>query len=386
MQILFLTTVLPAEIRNGGELWSQTIVDSLRRCGAQVMLLGYERPGSSPAPGETSVGVCSIETRAAPLRAAIWALRSIGRRAFTVQKWMGAGYREQLATLIADRDWDLVVIDHAQMGWTLPLLRDVPIVYLAHHAEQSLYVRLAASAGFAGRRVYRREARLVARVERAVLDAAVETWCISEHDADRLRAQARGIVRALPPLGREQADAPLSEPAGPQVALLGNWRWQPNRQALRWFLDRVQPLLPADWRIEIGGNVDPAGLPAPAQVRFCGAVEDGPGFLRRAERVAVPSLAAEGANLKLLDAIASGRPVVASASAIRLVGQVPADVAGADSAEAFAAALVRTPRPDRAARTRWMVARRVALDEIVAAALSDRKMPGNRVGDRAGRP
>lgn len=93
-------------------------------------------------------------------------------------------------------------------------------------------------------------------------------------------------------------------------------------------------------------------------------------FVRTGYRVAVPSLAVAGANLKLLDAIAFGRRVVASQRAIELIGAVPADVCSANTAADFAAALIATHPADLVARRQWMESRQANLDAQIAAALA----------------
>ncbi|MGC6728105.1 hypothetical protein, partial [Escherichia coli] len=76
-------------------------------------MLGY---GDCRAPYEISAGHRLVETRGAPLFAALAAFQAVGRSAFTVQKWKSAAYRRALEGLL-DECWDAAVIDHAQMGW-----------------------------------------------------------------------------------------------------------------------------------------------------------------------------------------------------------------------------------------------------------------------------
>lgn len=367
MRILFSTTVLPGRRRNGGELWSQTLVDSLRRNGADVTVLGY---GAASAEGEVSAGPRAVETRAAPFRALGWAVQSLGRNAFSVQKWVSSAYRRAFALQLARQGWDAVLIDHAQMGWIQPLLGGIPLLYLAHHAEARLYAGLAGEAGALGRRIYAREARHIGAMEQALARAAVRSWCISDADAAVLALHAGTRVQALPPLSAMALQDDAAPKGAAEVALLGNWRWQPNHRALSWFLGEVQPRLPRGWRVVIGGAIDRRRLPEIPGVTFLGPVPDARRFLHDARRIAVPSLARAGANLKLLDAIASGRIVVATREAGGLVGALPADVIQAPDAEAFARALVDAPAPAPHARAAWLAARQARLDAAVADGLS----------------
>ncbi|WP_136162217.1 glycosyltransferase [Sphingomonas flavalba] len=371
MHILVITTILPAGQANGGEVWTQAVIDGLRRNGADVQVIGFDRSTASRGQGEIGLGIHPIETRQAPLRALWWGLRALVGRPYTVEKWYSRHYVRRIAALIRERRWDLVIIDHAQMGWAARVIGETPFIHLSHQEESAVFAALAQAVYGIPRWLYAREARMMARVEGALVRAALETWCLSATDEAALTRHGAGKVRVLPPLARPGCEGPpAAEAPCSDVVLLGNWRWEPNAMALRWFLEQVCPRLPPGWRIDVGGAVDTRRQPAPPGVRFFGPVADVSAFFRRGRCVAVPSLAVAGANLKLLDAIASGRPVVASRQAIALIGAVPADVWEADDAIEFAAALLMPRPPKLADRRRWLAGRQVALDTGIAAALA----------------
>lgn len=371
MKILFITTSLPGAVTNGGEQWSRNVIDGLRRIGADVTVIGFERPGNPGGKGEASVGRRTVETSRTPVQAALWGVRALlGGRPYTVQKWIGADYRRALAGLLARGGWTAAVIDHVQMAWTAELVGDLPVFHLSHHAEGALYTAQAERAGGAKRRILAREALLIAATERDLVTRARATWCVSSSDADRLSRFAPGRVVTLPADCRPDWAPGAATGDGPDVGLIGNWRWGPNRAALHWFLDQVCPVLPVAWRIEIAGAVDPAGLPQAGQVAFTGFVDDACAFMRRARRIAVPSLAEVGCNLKLLDAIAAARPVVASRAAIAALDDPPAHLSAADDAASFAAKLIAAPEADPDACAAWLAARRHDMDRTLTRALA----------------
>jgi glycosyltransferase involved in cell wall biosynthesis len=105
-----------------------------------------------------------------------------------------------------------------------------------------------------------------------------------------------------------------------------------------------------------------------------GRVPEALPFLQRARVVAVPSVRGEGVQINTLDAIASGRPVVATPTAIRGIDRLPPTVAVAEDPEEFAARLaVAAAAPvdgsaAQAARS-WIEARRTAFERDVAHAV-----------------
>ena len=99
----------------------------------------------------------------------------------------------------------------------------------------------------------------------------------------------------------------------PVMKLFGNWDWDPNRDGLAWFLDRVVPLTTAATGIsvEVAGR-GTEGMAAPDGVRFVGRVPDVPTFVADAWVVGLPVRLGVGAPVKYAEALATGVPLVAT--------------------------------------------------------------------------
>jgi glycosyltransferase involved in cell wall biosynthesis len=159
------------------------------------------------------------------------------------------------------------------------------------------------------------------------------------------------------------------------VAILGGWTWKSNREGLQWFLHSVHPLLPSELRVEIGGAASDDYASGIAGVTAHGRVPDALAFLQSARVVAVPSVQGAGVQVKTIDAIASGRPVVATATAMRGIDDPPPTVRVAAAPEDFAQALgdaVRDGASPELARVAqdWAASRRARFEQDLAAALA----------------
>src|SRR5260370_16911839 len=115
----------------------------------------------------------------------------------------------------------------------------------------------------------------------------------------------------------------VAAPDGPDVALMGTWTWRINAASLDWFVSQVLPLLPAHTSVAVAGAGADHLRGRYPNVTICGRVDDGSAFLRSARVVAVPSTARAGVQIKTLDAIASGRPVVPSSLPMRGIEHPP---------------------------------------------------------------
>jgi hypothetical protein len=374
--VLVLTTVVPGERRGGGEIVSQDIVDALVAAGREVRVVGYLRPDAAgpAAPGVVCAGRRPIETSAARTRALAWAARALATRdPYSVAKYDSRAYRRIAREALAG-GVDAVVADHAQVHFALraagPL--PAPLVFVAHNAEARVYADAAdAARGPARRRVWGRESRLMGACESDLAARARQVWTLTGDDASYFRDLCPSAdVRTLDVGVRPPADD-LRGSAAPRcdVALIGTWTWRANRLGLEWFADQVVPLL-GGLTVEVAGAGCDWLRGRFANVAVRGRVADAHAFLAGARAVAVPAVAGSGVQVKTLDAIASGAAVVATSTAVRGLGDLPASVAVADGAERFADELRRATAGGgdalRAAGVGWSAARRARFDAAIA--------------------
>jgi hypothetical protein len=370
-----LTNVLPGGRRGGGEIVSQSVIDALVAAGREVRVVGYRRGGDRPTEerGEVPAGVRPIETRAAGPRALAWMARAlVTREPYSVAKWRSRGYARAVSEAVRVPP-EVLIVDHAGLHFAAPAAVRAPLVFIAHNAEARMYERLAdAASNPAGRWVNAREARLIGAVEGALARRARQVWTLTGDDADHFRGLAPDAdVRTL--AVASGVEAPEAAPPACDVALIGSWSWHANALGLRWFSDEVVPLLPQDVSVDVAGAGGEWLRGRHPNVAVRGVVPDAQRFLSVARVIAVPSVTGGGVQVKTLDAIASGAPVVATPVAVRGLGELPESVAVAEDPAGFAAELVRLAGESRDARARrreearaWSHARRERFESDVA--------------------
>lgn len=168
---------------------------------------------------------------------------------------------------------------------------------------------------------------------------------VSQRDADTM-----GIRATVIPNGADlpTSVAPLNL-SGP-VVFIGSMGYGPNVEAVHWWAEQVWPGSGLPPLTVIGQAAAEAldDLHSSAAVSLVGEVPDVTPWLRRAAVVAVPILSGSGTRLKVVEALAHGRPVVSTSKGAEGIGAVPGrDLLLADSPEDFAAAVTRLRRePD----------------------------------------
>jgi hypothetical protein len=354
MKALFLTTILPSKKQIGSEVASQSLIEALRTNDVEVDVIGYVRPEDRniAAPGEIPVEARYIESRSAKLYPLLWLLLSLVRGIpYSVSKYQSAQYRSIASRLAKNLKYDLLVIDHPQMGWIARsiLNRAGSLVFVAHNVEHEMYSQLASThRRIAMRVLFRRESKLVRRMEYWLASVASEIWTLTAQDAAHFQNAVPGAkVREMPVPASSSARPLTSTVKHIDVALIGSWGWTANREALDWFLEEVCPFIPAELTVQIGGKGGEYASGRYPNVRYVGFVPDAVAFLQSARVIAIPTLSGGGIQIKTLDAIASGSRVVATPCAVRGIADPPDSVAVASDARSFAAQITS------AARTQW---------------------------------
>jgi len=189
--------------------------------------------------------------------------------------------------------------------------------------------------------LYRREARLLGRFEKAVAARAAHSLFVSEPEAelfrrlsgmgpDRVMAIRNGIDldyyradAAFPPLDR------FTRGGGALLVFTGQMNYRPNVDAVVDFASTMLPVLRhvrSDIRFAIVGR-DPSPeverLAEQPGVIVTGAVPDTRPWIAAADIVVAPLRIARGIQNKVLEAMAMGRPVVASAAAAEGIDAEP---------------------------------------------------------------
>jgi glycosyltransferase involved in cell wall biosynthesis len=211
-------------------------------------------------------------------------------------------------------------------------------VLLAHDADFAIAARRPASPG----------AAVAARREAEACRALEEVWTLTAPDRDALAAHA-----GLPPdrfrlfpfgVDVDRLDVPAGA-AGETVLLFGAWQADFNRDALDWMLEAVWPAIGRrrpGARLEVAGGGLPdalAGRVRQAGGTVSGRVDDLAALYGRAAVVIIPLRFGGGLRIRLLEALAARRPVVATTIGIGgMAGVAGRDWLVAEDAEGLAAA------------------------------------------------
>lgn len=169
---------------------------------------------------------------------------------------------------------------------------------------------------------WRREARLLQRVEENAARAATVATAVSKHDAQAIHRSVQVVCNERTTRADLQALRPPRP--RPRIVFAGNLYYQPNHEAALWVLKVLLPeLLRCGWsakQIVVAGRRPRKSLTAVAQrlgIDFQPDVSDLPRLLESVDVAVAPMMFGSGVQTKVVDALAAGLRVVLTEKANR---------------------------------------------------------------------
>ena len=202
----------------------------------------------------------------------------------------------------------------------------------------------------------RGEASRVRAHERRWYPACHAVVVVTPQDADALRAAVPRARFVAVPNGVEPGPPPTDLPSAPVLGFHGAFEARANHDAALVLVDEVLPRVRRaveDARARVIGR-DPAAelrARASATVEVTGWVDDVRAELDRVAVYVAPMVSGTGIKNKVLEAMAAGRPVVATPLALQGIGVGDGVVQAAGPDEMAQAAVELLQAPERAAST-----------------------------------
>jgi sugar transferase (PEP-CTERM/EpsH1 system associated) len=317
------------------------------------------------------VTVAQINPRLARLRSFPYLFTSTP---LTIPYFGSADLRDRIRHAVGGRSYDLVFVYCSAMAQYLEPARGIPVVTDLVDVDSDKWAQYAAFARFPMSAIYRREARAMREYERAVCERSSTVVVTTEREAQLLREISPAASVHVMTNG---VDTEYFKPfevrrngGAPVIGFVGDMAYFPNQEAVTFFAHKVLPLIrtaaPEARFLIVGRNPGPAvrDLARIDGIEVTGFVPDVRPHLERMWVSVAPFSVAAGIQNKILEAMASGIPVVATARAAQgLTRDAAAAVQIADGPEQIASRTVELLRDPQFAREKGLESRRrVAAD------------------------
>lgn len=283
------------------------------------------------------------------------ALDVVHRRAFQAHWFWSRRAARAAEVWLEDATDEPVFVEQLFMYSYVPERLRSRIVLDTQNYETLRIRAIAQSEGGIGRRsVARLQVGAVERYENDVLRSVGTILAVSAPEAEAFERIAPGRVHIVPNGVDVDAITPSSiPPLSRGLLFLGSLTYSANRDALRYFVEKIAPLLTdAQVSVTVVGSapakaVHETAARSPVPVKVAGYVADLGPYLSSSRAMVVPLRHGAGTRLKILEALAWGLPVVTTSiggAGLNLVDGEHALIA--DDPEAFAAAVERLVSDD----------------------------------------
>jgi glycosyltransferase involved in cell wall biosynthesis len=350
-RLLFLTCHLPWPPHSGGR---RREFELLRRIGSEFELELYavcKSPDDWEHAGALDAHCADVRLFAPDSLLSSDDLAAIDRFGLHRSRDCSAAVRRR-----CELESPLVHVEGSYLMQHLPRRAQAVAALVEQNVESSLWKQRAVAANGERRHACLEWWRRTRRAESGWWARAGGCAAVSRFDADEMSHRSGRDVVVVPDgcdhLGTTDATAPPNgRPRRPEVLMVSNFAYQPNVDAARFLVDRVLPRVRRevpDVSCLLVGNAPPPEIreleKSPA-VTVTGRVDSVEPYRERATVIVSPHAVGGGVKVQVLEALAQGKPLVATGVALQ--GLPPAARAGlnaVDGAEAFAAAVARTLR------------------------------------------
>jgi sugar transferase (PEP-CTERM/EpsH1 system associated) len=342
VKVLFLTPQVPYPPQQGAALRNWGFISGLAT-RHEVAVLSFLAPGQSlptfleqaPQPDDPLRTACRIETVPFPARTLRDRLYDIltTHQPDMALRLVSEAYSHRLADWLADECFDVLQIGGIEMAPYLDIAKSARpqprLVFDNLNCEYLLQKRafltdLRALLRWPGAAYSFVQWQRLRRYEAQVCRAADRVLAVSDVDAAMLQKLVPGLDVTVVPNGVDTLtywpEFAGLEPGMPEDALVftGTMDFRPNVDAVLWFarqvLPRVQAEVPGVRFFVVGQRPHRRldGLRSDPAITLTGWVKDPRPYIAQAAVYVAPLRIGGGTRLKLLEAMAMGKPVVAT--------------------------------------------------------------------------
>lgn len=353
-RVLMLAQQFPWPPRHGAATRAWGLLRALARAH-DVTLIAFETEGADL--GRLRTVAQPIVAGPMPRRSRLDRLRTLLMgHADLADRLRSAVFTSALGGALRARAFDVVQLEGLEMAPYLDVLRPPHfhglVIYDAFNVEHVLQARAGAATGAGPAALYSRlQAPRLRRLEAQMCRRADRVLCVSEPDASALRALVPAGEPTVVPNGVDVDDFARTEDqatdGAARLVFTGTMDFRPNADAVEWFardvLPRIRAVRPDAELVAVGQRPGPRLQRRHGRdgVTITGAVDDVRPFLARASVVVAPLRFGSGTRVKLLEAMASARPIVATTLAAEgLAVRDGTELLLADGPEPFARAVL----------------------------------------------
>ncbi len=327
LKILILLNRIPYPLNDGGAIGAYNFIKGYAEAGCEVSILAMNtskhyvkaEKAEEVLGGFGKLRIVDIDNRIIAHRA----FRNLFKgTSYIIERFVSADFDNNLKDILQRNDFDIVHVDGLPPAAYIDTLRQfssAKISMRAHNVEHVIWERIAANESNPIKKIYvALQAKRLKKFEINALEKCDLVLAISKEDEETIRKCKPGVKTVVVPAGMDIPSKQQNENFDVQnLFFIGSFDWMPNKQGMEWFLKEIWPQLSTgfpDLQLQIAGKKMPPSLwqHADKNIKPLGEVPDAKEFMLKAGVMVVPIISGSGIRIKILEAMALGKTIIAT--------------------------------------------------------------------------
>ena len=257
---------------------------------------------------------------------ALWHL--MRNKSYNIARFVSNSFEDVLIQLLKNQQFDVIQLETSYLNAYIPVIRKYSkalIAMRAHNVEYEIWERLAKNTPIGLKKWYFKHiSKKLREFEKQYLEQYDLLVTFTDRDLSTYRKMGYYNGATLSPIGLnlgQYVQQDVSRSNGPKFAFIGALDWLPNLEGLSWLVDKVWPHILAKYphaELHIAGRKTPSEVFSLAKdsIIIHGEVQDSKIFLNQFPIILVPLFSGSGMRVKILEAMALGRIVIATSVAV----------------------------------------------------------------------
>ncbi len=323
MRILVVSSFLPFPLHSGGHVRLYNLISRLSK-HHEITLVCEKRINQRSEDVEEVSKICKKVVTV--LRHNQWSVANILKTGFSSNPFLITGHtnkelKTNIEKLISEGKFDLIHVETSYVFQNLPIDIEIPVVLTEHNIEYLVYRRFAQNVPFFLRPLLYLDTLKLERIEKRFWKKANKLISVSQEEGRVMNADA------VVPNGVDAGKFKLSS-GGDRILFIGDFNWLQNRDSAEMILKNIWPKVNGQWSAlsEAEGSMVNSqyklwivGRKIPDYIKEMDGKnvifdENSPAdtyeIYKKSKLLLAPIRVGGGTSFKILEAMASGVPVI----------------------------------------------------------------------------
>jgi len=272
-------------------------------------------------------------------------------RSYNVERFYNQSFEALIKRTLEHNQYDIVLLESLYVSKYMNVIRknsSAKIIYRAHNVESEIWKRNVSQEKGLKKFYIKLLTNKLQNYEQKMLNQFDGIAAISSKDKENLQDMGCTIPIEVFPFGIKIDDYDnIKAEESADVFHIGSMDWKPNQMGIKWFLNNVWSIVvkeELDVKFNLAGKDMPDWLLSyqKKNVNIIGEVEDAKIFIGENSIMVVPLFVASGMRIKIIEAMAMGKLVIATSMAAEGISFIDGEnIIIANTKEEFAQAIVR---------------------------------------------